>query len=224
MMRWMRARRERIVPGTTPESGHTIMELVVSTSLLGMIVVMAMGGVVVMQNNGASTTDRYTAMQEAQTISSRITKDLRTAVSPSSTSAAFASADANDVTFYANLFDPNGPVKLHAYVALFPGTNVNVFHEDSTQADPGGTVGNYAYTLNSPVSRIDGRYLETSEPIFTYYDADGVQLATPVTTLSGLRSIAAVGVNLRVQVRPRAPVVEINTLVHVRNVDYNPNQ
>lgn len=222
-MMQLRRFRDRVARRPAGEHGHTVMELAVSTALLGTIIAIAMGTVVVMQNNAASTTDRYTAMQEAQTISSRITKDLRTAVAPSSTAAAFATADANDVTFYANLFDPNGPTKLHAYTAVFPGTDVSVFHEDSTQANAGGSPGNYAYTDFSPVSRINGRYLETTEPIFTYFDADGRQLATPVTTLAGLRSIAAVGVNLRVQVKPRAPLVEINTLVHIRNVDYNPN-
>ena len=57
------------------------------------------------------TTDRFTAEGEAQTIADRITKDLRTAVAPSATDAAFASADTNDVTFYASLADPNGPTQ-----------------------------------------------------------------------------------------------------------------
>ena len=54
-------------------------------------------------------------------------------------------------------------------------------------------------------------------------DANRLQIPTPITTLAGLRSIAAVGINLRVQVRPRAPSVVVNTMVHIRNVDYNPN-
>ncbi len=176
-----------------------------------------------MQNQAVKTTDRFTAEGEGQTIADRITKDLRTAVAPSSTAAAFASADVNDVTFYANLSDPNGPTRLHAYVALQPGTNVYVFHEDSTKADTGGSPGNYAYTMFSSVSRLDGRYLDTSQPIFSYFDADNNALATPITTTAGLRSIASVAINLRIRVRPNAPTVVISTLIHVRNVDYNPN-
>jgi hypothetical protein len=205
------------------EGGHTVIELAVATGLLSLVVASAFGVVIVMQNQAVKTTDRFTASGEAQTIADRITKDLRTAVAPSSTVAAFASADVNDVTFYANLSDPNGPIKLHAYVALQPGTNVYVFHEDSTKADAGGSPGNYSYTTFSAVSRLDGRYLDTSQPIFSYFDADNNALTTPITTTAGLRSIAAVGINLRVRVRPLAPVVVISTLIHVRNVDYNPN-
>ena len=100
-----------------------------------------------MQNQAVKTTDRFTAEGEAQTIADRITKDLRTAVAPSSTTAAFASAGANDVTFYANLADPNGPDRSCTPTrTLVAGTNVYVFHEDATAPDSGGSPGNYTYT------------------------------------------------------------------------------
>ena len=217
----MRAIRHRRAEGR--DGGHTVVELTVAIGLLSLVVAAAFGVVIVMQNQSVKTTDRFTAEGEGQTIADRITKDLRTAVASSSTAAAFASADVNDVTFYANLSDPSGPTRLHAYVALQPGTNVYVFHEDSTKADAGGSPGNYAYTTFPTVSRLDGRYLDTSQPIFTYFDADNIQLTTPIITTSGLRSIASVGINLRIRVRPNAPTVVISTLIHVRNVDYNPN-
>ena len=205
------------------ESGHTIVEMTVATALLGVVTASAFGVVAVMQRNAMTATDRFTAQSEGMTIADRITKDLRTAVAPSSTQAAFAAADVNDVTFYAALSDPNGPTKLHAYTSLQSGTNVYVFHEDSTKPDNGGSPGNYTYTTNATVSRLDGRYLDTSQPIFTYYDADGNALAMPVVGNANLRSIDAVGVTLRIRVHPRSPVVVISTRIHVRNVDYNPD-
>jgi prepilin-type N-terminal cleavage/methylation domain-containing protein len=213
----------RFLRTSRSERGFTLVELVVATSLLSLVTAAAFGTVIIMQHQSLLTTDRFTAEGEAQTIADRITKDLRTAVAPSSTTAAFASADTNDVSFYASLADPNGPTKLHAYVALQPSTNVYVFHEDSTKPDTGGTPGNYAYTTASAVSRLDGRYLDTSQPIFTYYNSDGTQLTAPVTGTANLRSIDSVGVNLRVRVHPNSPIVVISTLIHVRNVDYNPN-
>jgi len=48
-------------------------------------------------------------------------------------------------------------------------------------------------------------------------------LATPITTTANLRSIDSVGVTLRVRVRPNAPTVIVSARVHIRNVDYNPN-
>jgi hypothetical protein len=194
----------------------------VAMGLLSVVVAAAFQVVASMQRSAQMTTDRFTAIGEAQTIADRITKDVRAAVTASATGAAFASADVNDVTFYANLADPNGPTKLHAYLTQQPGTNVYLFHEDATAPNTGGSPGNYIYT-GAASTRIDGQYLDTSQPIFSYFDADGNPITTPITTLAALRSIDIVGINLRVRVNPNAPIVVIQTQVHVRNVDYNPN-
>jgi hypothetical protein len=175
-----------------------------------------------MQRGVMLTTDRFTAEGEAQTIADRITKDLRAAVTTSATGAAFASADVNDVTFYANLADPTGPTKLHAYLTQQSGTNVYLFHEDATAPDAGGSTGNYSYT-GTAATRIDGKYLDTTQPIFSFYDSDNNPITTPITTTAGLRSIDVVGINLRVRVTPNSPIVVMTTKVHVRNTDYNPN-
>ncbi len=190
-------------------------------SLLSVVIAAAFSVVSVMQRSAVATTNRFTAEGEAQVIADRITKDLRAAVTASATGAAFASADVNDVTFYANLADPNGPTKLHAYLTL-GGSNVYLFHEDATPPDTGGSPGNYLYT-GTTSTRIDGQYLDTTLPIFSYFDADNLPIPTPITTLANLRSIDVVGINLRVRVTPTAPIVVIQTSVHVRNVDYNPN-
>jgi hypothetical protein len=196
--------------------------MMVAMGLLSVVVAAAFQVVASMQRSAQATTNRFTAEGEAQTIADRITKDLRAAVTASATGAAFVSADVNDVTFYANLADPNGPTKLHAYLTLQPGTNVYLFHEDATPPNTGGSPGNYTYT-GSGSTRIDGQYLDTSQPMFSYFDADGNAIPTPITTLAALRSIDVVAINLRVRVNPNAPVVVFQTQVHVRNVDYNPN-
>ncbi len=199
--------------------------MMIATALLSLVVTAAFSVVIVMQNQAVATTDRFTATGQGQTIADRITKDLRTAVAPTSTTAAFASANGADVVFYANLADlntGNGPTRLHAYTSLVPGTNVYAFHEDATKPDTGGSPGNYSYS-GAPVNRLDGEYIDTSQPIFTYYDAAGNALAMPVAGNANLRSIDAVGVTLRIRVHPRSPVVVISTRIHVRNVDYNPN-
>ena len=126
------------------------------------------------------------------------------------------------MTFYANLADPNGPTRLHAYLTLQPGTNVYLFHEDSTPPDAGGSTGNYTYT-SAPSTRIDGKYIDTTQPIFSYFDSDNNPIPTPITTVAGLRSIDSVAINLRVRVTPNSPIVVMNAVVHIRNTDYNPN-
>lgn len=218
--KWLRRRHD--------SAGHTLIELMVATALLSLVIASAFGVVAVMQNQAAQTTDRFTAEGEAQTMAARISKDLRTAVAPTSTSAAFASAAANDVVFYASLSDlstsGNGPVRLHAYLSLVPGTNVYVFHEDATPPNTGGSPGNYTYDLTKTANRLDGQYVDATQSLFTYWRADGTQiLPMPITATADLRSIDAVGITLRVRVHPRSPAVTITTRVHVRNVDYNPN-
>lgn len=197
-----------------------------ATMLLLVVLTAAFGVVSRMQRGVMLTTNRFTAEGEAQTISDRITKDIRAAVTTSATGAAFASADVNDVTFYANLADAGptnpGPTKLHAYLTLQAGTNVYLFHEDATPPDAGGSTGNYSYSA-VPSTRIDGKYLDTSQPMFSYFDSDNNPIPTPITTTAGLRSIDSVAINLRVQVTPTSPIVVMNTTVHVRNTDYNPN-
>lgn len=217
LQRWLRTRPD--------QRGHTLVEMMIATALLSLVVTSAFSVVIVMQNQAIVTTDRFTAEGEAQTIADRVTKDLRTAVAPTSTTAAFASAGANDVVFYASLADlntGNGPTRLHAYTSLVPGTSVYVFHEDSTQPDTGGTPGNYAYS-GTPVNRLDGQYVDTTQAIFKYYNSDDQEIPLPITTTADLRSIDTVGVTLRIRVHPKSPVVVVSTKIHVRNVDYNPD-
>lgn len=213
-LRTLRRRRD--------ESGYSLIETMVAMMLLSVVIAAAFGVVSVMQRGAVTTTNRFTAEGEAQTIADRISKDIRAAVATSVTGAAFASADVNDVTFYASLADPLGPTKLHAYVTQLGTTNVYLFHEDSTAPNAGGSPGNYTYPAGA-TTRIDGKYLDTTQPIFSYFDSDGTAIATPITTTANLRSINSVGINVRVRVTPKAPIVVITTTVHVRNTDYNPD-
>ena len=193
----------------------------VAMTLMSVVVAAAFQIVSSMQRAAVTTTNRFTAEGEAQTIADRITKDLRAAVTTSATGAAFVSADVNDVTFYANLADPNGPTELHAYLTQQAGTNVYLFHEDAIPPDTGGSPGNYTYT-GAASTRIDGQYIDTSQPMFSYFDSSGAPIPTPVASTK-LASIDSVQINLRVRVTPISPVVVMSATVHIRNTDYNPN-
>jgi prepilin-type N-terminal cleavage/methylation domain-containing protein len=214
----------RLLRARRGQRGYTLVETMIAMALLSLVTAAAFSTVNVMSNQAAATTDRFTAQGEGQTIADRITKDLRTAVAPTATTAAFASAGPNDVVFYANLNDLSlpsgtGPIRLHAYASLVPATNVYIFHEDATV--PGGSVGAWTYTA-TPIGRIDGQYLDTSQPMFKYYRSDGTEILPPIITIGDLRSIDAVAVTLRIRVHPKSPLVVVSTRVHIRNVDYNP--
>jgi prepilin-type N-terminal cleavage/methylation domain-containing protein len=203
------------------DAGVSLIELIVVMSLLAVVLPTAFTAVSSMQKSEATTTDRFAALSEAQIIANRITKDLRAAVSPNPTGSAFILADAREVTFYASLAHPAGPIRLHAYVANLPGTSVAAFHEDQLPADT-GSAPNYTYA-GTEEPRINGKYVDTTSAIFSYYDKKGVVLATPVTTLSALRSIETIKIKLTTRVTPTAPATTIETSVLIRNVDYNPS-
>jgi type II secretory pathway component PulJ len=211
------------------EAGVTLVELMFSTALLSLVLATAFTTVSVMENQARITTNRFTATGEAQTIAARIAKDLRAAVRTSALGAPFVSADAHDVVFYADLGAPNGPTKIHAYLTTLPGYNVKLFNEDIQQADAGGSLGNYTYTLNPTVNRINGKYIDSSQPMFQYFTAaeagkpNGTPLPVPITSTAVLKSIDVVQISIRVRVSPTSPTVVIQSRVHVRNVDYNPN-
>ncbi len=69
-------------------TGYTLIEMMIAMTLLSFVTAAAFGRGRVMQNQAVATTDRFTAEGEAQTIADRITKDLRTAVAPTSTTGA----------------------------------------------------------------------------------------------------------------------------------------
>ena len=129
----------------------------------------------------------------------------------------------NDVTFYANLADPERPDEA-ARVPDAAGRERTCTCSTRTPRRPtaGGSTGNYTL-LRTSSTRIDGKYLDTTQPIFSYFDANGNADHHADHDHPGLRSIDSVGINLRVRVTPTSPIVVINTTVHVRNTDYNPN-
>ena len=198
-------------------------------ALLSLVTAAAFGVVNVMSNQAMTTTDRFTAEGEGQTIADRITKDLRTAVAPTSLDRRVRVGELERPRVLRELERPQQPrqprADQDARLRVVGGWNERVRVPRGRHAARHGVVsGNYTYTT-SPINRIDGKYLDTSQPIFTYYTAtDPVNtIPVPITTLTGLRSIDSVGITLRVRVHPHSPVVVISTRIHVRNVDYNPN-
>ena len=201
------------------EAGTTVMELVVSIALLGIVLPVAFTAVSSMQKTEAHTTDRFTAQSDAQIMASRLSKDIRAAAAPSATGSAFTVATTQDIVFHASLADPNGPTRLHAYIAQVPGTSVAALFEDQTAPDASSVAPNYTYS-GTATTRINGRYLDAAAPIFSFYRANGTLIPAPVTNSADLRAIASVGISLTTRVTPTSPSTTITTRVHVRNVEY----
>lgn len=195
--------------------GTSLVELTVAIAIMALLGGAAFEAIASSQTQTTITSERFSAENAGQVIMDRLAKDLRTAVPLTPTSAPFITADANHAVFYANLGNPNGPTKLDVFLVADDGSYD--VHEDSTQADA-GSAPNWTYT-GPAVTRIDGRYVDDSTPIFTYYDAAGAVLPAPV---SDLVDIESVGILLTTRVTPTGPPTTLLVRVHLRNVDYNP--
>jgi type II secretory pathway pseudopilin PulG len=93
------------------QAGITMVEMAVVIALLGLVLAMAMQGLVSYQRATASADTRQQNLQEARAVMAVLTKDLRTAT-------AFTAATATDVTFTALLnigsTAPPNQVRLYA--------------------------------------------------------------------------------------------------------------
>ncbi|MGH9103283.1 MAG: PulJ/GspJ family protein [Acidimicrobiales bacterium] len=197
------------------QAGVTLIELLVAMSMLGVIMGAAYTSVMSFQHQEVVTTQAFSAESEAQLIMDELTKDLRTAVPLSPTSSPFVTTAPDQVTFYANLGDPNGPTELDVY--LVPqGGGASIIHEDATYADA-GSAPSWTYT-GKPKVRIVGQYVDDTAAIFTYYDSAGSVLTAPING----RDVESVGVLLTTRVTRGGPPTTLQTTIHLRNVDYNP--
>lgn len=123
--------------------------------------------------------------------------DLREASYGDDGSYPISAAATSSVTFYSDVDSDNSVERVKIWVA-----NKTVY---KVITNSGGNPP--SYTGQTSATTTIATYLRnaTSTPVFTYYDSTGAQLATSSTPLS---SIAAVGVNMQIDLNPnRAPNV-----------------
>jgi type II secretory pathway pseudopilin PulG len=184
------------------EQGITLVELMVTVSLMTVVLGFMMRGFVGIQNAAAGASLRLQNLDEARLIMDAVSKDIRTGarlgsttspfdvVLPVSGPAAFAgwcssgcNAPATGITntevwFYGNITLPATPTPCPDIVHLYVDKTVTpwVLKEQNVPADGGGTPPNCVYSV-TPVTRLVGTYVAnpTTSPVFTYYydDATG---------------------------------------------------
>ena len=152
-------------------------------------------------------------------VSNNFLADLRTAVRLQSGTSPFTVADALTTTFYANLDTVSAPKKVHIYI-----DNTSELVEEVWNADVGSLAPNYTFT-GAPHVRFVGRFVAntTSNPIFTYLDANGATLATMPLSATNLLAVRAVKITLVVKRSTTATMTPTTIVNRVRlpNLDYN---
>ena len=194
---------------TDDERGITLVELVVTVSLLTLILGFVTRGFVGIQNASTGASLRLQNLDEGRVIMDAVTRDMRTAARLSSTASPFdvtlpasgpaalagwcasgciapgTGIDDTEVWFYANLTLTSGnPTPCPDIVHLYVDKTVSpwVLREQSLAADAGGVPPNCVYSV-APTTRLLGKYVANpvSSPVFTYYydDATGNPVAFP---------------------------------------------
>ncbi len=199
--------------------------MMATVALMGVVLVAVYQGIDSLTQAASGTDSRLVNLNEARTLMSATTKDLRTAGRLQAGSPAFTLASDREVIFYANLL-PNptvvAPRQIHIYV-----DSQNQLIEEVRAPDAGSVSPNYTYTdpANKPTVRFVGRYIANgvNNPIFTFNDANRAAI-TP-TPLSSQNLLAIRSVTIQLMIRKSAYrntgyTTLVNT-VRLPNLDYS---
>lgn len=185
------------------QAGVTMVEMAVVIALLGLVLAMAMQGLVSYQRATASADTRQQNLEEARNVMAVLTKDLRTANG-------FTAATATDVTFTAllNIGTTAPPNQVRLYV-----DGSGVLREVVTPPDdPSASPITYAGT---PATRVVGRGLTATSSLLSYRDSAD----TATTSLTAITSVVVtVSVDLPSRSGTNVPATVLTSRVFLPNV------
>jgi prepilin-type N-terminal cleavage/methylation domain-containing protein len=185
------------------QAGVTMVEMAVVIALLGLVLAMAMQGLVSYQRATAAADTRQQNLEEARNVMAVLTKDLRTAN-------AFSAATATDVTFTAllNIGSTAPPNQVRLYV-----DGSGVLREVVTAPDD-PTASPITYTGAGTI-RVVGRGLTATSSLLSYRDSTD----TATATLTAVTSVVVtVSVDLPSRSGVDVPATVLTTRVFLPNV------
>ena len=185
------------------QAGVTMVEMAVVVALLGLVLAMAMQGLVSYQRATAAADTRQQNLQEARAVMAVLTKDLRTANG-------FTAATATDVTFTAllNIGTTAPPNQVRLYVDANGIVREVVTPPDNPTASP------ITYT-GTGTTRVVGRGLTATSGLLSYRDTTD----TATTTLTAITSVVVtVSVDLPSRSGTDVPATVLTSRVFLPNV------
>jgi type II secretory pathway pseudopilin PulG len=185
------------------EAGVTMVEMAVVVALLGLVLAMAMQGLVACQRAAAAADTRQQNLEEARSVMAVLTKDLRTATE-------FSAATATDVTFTAllNVGSTAPPNQVRLYVDTNGVLREVVVPPDDPTASP------ITYT-GAGTTRVVGRGLTATSSLLAYYDSSGTA-TTSVTAVASV--VVTVSVDLPSRSGTDVPATVLTSRVFLPNV------
>jgi type II secretory pathway pseudopilin PulG len=185
------------------EDGITMVEMTVVVALLGLVLAMAMQGLISFQRAAGAADTRQQDLDEARTAMAVLTKDLRTATE-------LTAATATDVTFTALL--NTGSTAPANRVRLYVDSS-GVLREAVTPPDD-PTASPLAYT-GTPATRVVGRGLVDTGTLLSFRDSSDAA----TTTLTAVTSVVVtVSVDLPSRSGNEVPATVLSSRVFLPNV------
>ena len=185
------------------QAGVTMVEMAVVVALLGLVLAMAMQGLVSYQRATAAADTRQQNLEEARNVMAVLSKDLRTAT-------AFTAATATDVTFTALL--NVGSTAPPNQVRLYADTGGILREVVTPPDDPSDSPITYTGTGRT---RIVGRGLTATSGLLSYRDSSD-NVTASLTAITSV--VVTVSVDLPSRSGTDVPATVLTSRVFLPNV------
>jgi prepilin-type N-terminal cleavage/methylation domain-containing protein len=197
-------------------SGFTLIEILIGTSILGLLGLGVLGLQYVLAQNQTVVLTSYLAIDEANSSVSTIAREIRGARTGENGAYAIAAAGDNEIIFYTD-YDFDGEVDRIRYTLSGNTLEKGVIKPQGQPA---------TYPPNSErVQTLSRNVRNLSIPMFTYYSGSwpGEGAENPLTLPANLSEIKTVGIYVRLNTRGDDPTkdFELKTFTSVRMLKEN---
>lgn len=199
------------------DQGFTLVEVLIAMMLMVVVVVAVYAVWFGLQRSYQFTEDDMRAQQEARTALNEMVEFIRTARQPVSAPSdaldlIIVAADDNSLVCWTDV-DRDDAHDLELVRFRVNATEQTLYRDTSQTGDS---------TFASGTSiRMVGRWLSNGDslPLFTYTDASGVELSTPLST-ADLIQIRAIAIDLRIDIEAgKSPIAhQLTSVVQPRNL------
>jgi type II secretory pathway pseudopilin PulG len=204
---------KRLLSNFKAEHGMTIPELLIAMGILTLTLAGAFSLFKLSEVNWTKTTNRMNSRSDASLTISGISNTLRGAVEVTSGNGLIDIANKNKVTFYTNTDQDSEPEQVTYEVAS--GNLTRKIVQPASSSQP------WVYTgATNTATIMTGLLNDSDNPLFTYYNLAGTQIASPPPTESDRKSIAKITISLKSKTQTNGSEdMSLETSVFLRNMD-----
>jgi prepilin-type N-terminal cleavage/methylation domain-containing protein len=192
------------------EAGFSLVEMMVVVLVLGAVLAGMYQALSNIQSSSSGAAERVINLDEGRVLMDTLTKDFRTATRLTPTSYPIVSGTWQSATFYARLNTTGQPVRVDISLDAEGRLEEKI-------TDPVCSVGttpcpDNMWTYPGPAkTRIVGRWVDKTVPVFTYYSVTTQGVLTPITlgppqdaslTDTQRANVRAIGISLKIRRSP----------------------